>query len=191
MESKKFPANTPVIARSASSHSGLRNCCFAVTRLWGQSQVGHSYRHLKWLWSIQCPVYLFMDARQQLPAAAPILLPRKPVLQQRSPAAAVHTLLHPTLRTILSRESVYVWKFRHQPLHPLKQLVRLAAALHNAARREASIKQLPSRALAAALHNLLRQNSFQTTQDAFSAQEAVTLHNLLLLARSLGRRWYL
>ena len=60
----------PVIARSASSRSGLSNCCFAVTRLWGQSQVGHSYRHLKWLWSIQCPVYLFMDARQQLPAAA-------------------------------------------------------------------------------------------------------------------------
>ena len=29
-----------------------------------------SYRHLKWLWSIQCRVYLFMDARQQLPAAA-------------------------------------------------------------------------------------------------------------------------
>ena len=70
---QKFPANTPVIARSASSHSGLRNCCFAVTRLWVQSKVGHSYRHLKWLWSIQCPVYLFVDARQQLSAAAPWL----------------------------------------------------------------------------------------------------------------------
>ena len=29
-----------------------------------------SYRHLKWLWSIRCQVYLFMDARQQLPATA-------------------------------------------------------------------------------------------------------------------------
>ena len=36
---------------------------------------------------------------------------------------------------------------------------------------------------------VLQQNRLQATRDAFSTQEAVTLHNLLLLARSLGQRF--
>jgi hypothetical protein len=94
---------------------------------------------------------------------------------------------------MLSPKSVYVWEIRHQDLHPLRQILRLAAALRNllhliVVRREASRNQLPWRALAGAWHNLLRQNSFQATQDAFSTQKAVALHNLLLVAKSLGQR---
>ena len=64
-EFQKYQANTLVIARIVSSVSGLRSCCFAVRRLWVQSQVGISYRNVKWLWSIRWLVYLFMDARRE------------------------------------------------------------------------------------------------------------------------------
>ena len=47
-------------------------------------------------------------------------------------AAVLNNLLHAAkTKSVLSHESAYVWELKHQPLQPLHQLLRLAAALHN------------------------------------------------------------
>ena len=67
---REFRADTPEMSRSANSEAGFGNFCFAVTRpSTGNGTVMHNYRIHKWLWLTQYLVYLFMDARQSLPAA--------------------------------------------------------------------------------------------------------------------------
>ena len=69
-----FPQSMVMTARPATLAWGLRNCCCAVRKLWVPNRVKCNYRHLKWLWSTQCRVYLFLDARQQLHATAAWLI---------------------------------------------------------------------------------------------------------------------